>query len=195
MSNNPKIILASSSVYRQALLRRLQLEFDCISPNIDETPHPGELPEQLVTRLATSKALQIAKTQPDSLIIGSDQVASLGSRLLGKPGNRENAVKQLQLMRGKTVLFITGLCVVNAQSGQSLTDIVIFPVLFRAYTDAEIERYLDKEAPFDCAGSFKSEQLGITLIQNMQGDDPTALIGLPLIRLSEMLRQMHLQLP
>jgi len=195
MSNNQKIILASSSVYRQSLLSRLHLEFECISPNIDETARFGETPEQLVTRLASSKSFQIAKSQPDALIIGSDQVAILEKSLLGKPGNRENAVKQLQLMCGKAVRFLTGLCVLNARTGQSSTDLVNFNVQFRDYTDAEIERYLDKEAPFDCAGSFKSEQLGITLIHKMQGDDPTALIGLPLIRLSEMLRQQQLQLP
>lgn len=195
MAISQKIILASSSVYRKALLERLQLPFTSISPDIDESPLPGESAEKLVLRLASSKAGEIAKTQEDALIIGSDQVAVLGTIVLNKPVTRENALKQLKLMRGNTVNFITGLCVMNTANWDHQTEVVTFKVSFRNYSDEEIERYLDIDKPYDCAGSFKSEQMGITLISKMQGDDSTALIGLPLIKLADMLRRQQLKLP
>jgi len=195
MPQNPKIVLASSSPYRKTLLERLNLAFDTIRPDIDESPIPGESAEELVLRLATGKASHIAKDRPNALIIGSDQVAVLGTDLLGKPGNRENARKQLQLVRNQTVNFITGLCLLNSSTLSRQTAAIHYQVIFRDYTDTEIERYLDIDAPFDCAGSFKSEQMGVSLMRRMQGDDPTALIGLPLIKLTEMLRNEQVNLP
>jgi septum formation protein len=195
MSESPKIVLASSSPYRRSLLERLCIPFDTASPDVDESPLPGETPEQLVIRLACLKAGAVAKGRPSALVIGSDQVAVLGNTLLGKPGTRANALKQLQSMRGHSVSFLTGLCLLNTTTNNCQTDLVRYEVVFRHYDDAEIERYLDRDQPYNCAGSFKSEQLGITLMRRMQGDDPTALIGLPLIRLSEMLRQEAVQLP
>ena len=190
-----KIILASSSVYRKALLARLQLPFECISPDIDESPLPGESAENLVVRLARCKAEHIAKSRRNSLIIGSDQVASLGKQILNKPGNRENAQKQLKLLRGNTVSFLTGLCLINSANGNCQTELVSYQVSFRHYNDEEIERYLDIDTPYDCAGSFKSEQMGVSLMSKMQGEDPTALIGLPLIKLAELLRREGLNIP
>ena len=190
-----KIVLASASPYRKALLQRLHLPFEAISPDIDESPLPGESAENLVTRLAQRKAERIAEDRPDALIIGSDQAAVLGTAILGKPVTRGNAHKQLQLMRNQTVNFVTGLCVINAATRNCQTALIVYQVSFRDYTDAEIERYLDIDSPYDCAGSFKSEQMGVTLMRRMAGDDPTALIGLPLIKLAEMLRNENLQLP
>ena len=195
MSESPKIVLASSSPYRKALLERLCIPFDSTSPEVDESPLTGETPEQLVVRLACLKAGTVAKERPDALIIGSDQVAVLGDTVLGKPGTRANALKQLQTMRGNSVFFLTGLCLLNSATQNRQTDLVRYEVEFRDYNDAEIERYLDRDEPYNCAGSFKSEQLGITLMRRMQGEDPTALIGLPLIRLAEMLRQEGVLLP
>ncbi len=195
MAISQKIVLASSSIYRKALLERLHLQFDSISPDIDESPLPGETAENLVLRLARSKAEAIATNQVNALIIGSDQVAVLGTAVLNKPITRENARKQLKLMCNNTVNFITGLCVINTANRDCLTELVSFQVSFRNYSDEEIERYLDIDTPYDCVGSFKSEQMGITLISKMQGDDPTALIGLPLIKLADMLRRQRLQLP
>jgi septum formation protein len=195
MSESPKIVLASSSPYRRSLLERLCIPFDTASPDVDESPLPGETPEQLVIRLACLKAGAVAKERPSALVVGSDQVAVLGNTVLGKPGNRANALKQLQSMRGHTVSFLTGLCLLNTTTNNCQTDLVRYEVVFREYDDAEIERYLDRDQPYNCAGSFKSEQLGITLMRRMQGEDPTALIGLPLIRLAEMLRQEAIQLP
>lgn len=195
MTGTQKIILASSSPYRKALLQRFGLKFEANSPDIDETRLAGETAEKLVLRLAEAKARKLALAEPDALIIGSDQVARLGKRLLSKPGNRENAVRQLQMCRDKAVTFLTSLCVINSRNQVCLTDLVRYKVYFRDYTDAEIERYLDMEQPYDCAGSFKSEQLGISLMRKMQGDDPTALIGLPLIKLAEILRSQQIELP
>jgi MAF protein len=195
MKTGLKIILASSSPYRRELLQRLDIDFETASPDIDETPLPGEPAETLVLRLARSKAEKIGEHEPDALVIGSDQVACLGTGILTKPGNRENAVTQLQTMRGQTLTFLTGLCLFNTSTRLCLTDCVPFAVTFRQYTDDEIHRYLDHDAPYDCAGSFKSEKMGITLVSRMAGDDPAALQGLPLIRLSEMFRSQGLQLP
>jgi septum formation protein len=195
MTNPQKIILASSSPFRKALLQRFGLRFETISPDIDETRLAGESAEKLVLRLAEAKARKLALTEPDALIIGSDQVAQLGKRLLSKPGNRENAFRQLQMSRDKAVTFLTGLCVINSTNQACMTETVRYKVYFRDYTDAEIDRYLEIEQPYDCAGSFKSEQLGISLMRKMQGEDPTALIGLPLIKLAEMLRSQQVKIP
>jgi septum formation protein len=195
MPELPRIVLASSSPYRRTLLSRLRLPFETCSPDIDERRLADEPVEQLVTRLAINKALAVAERYPNALIIGSDQVAALGESVLGKPGNRENAIKQLQAMRSASVDFVTGLCLVNSATGHRQSGIVHFRVVFRQYSDAEIERYLDLDLPYDCAGSFKSEQLGIALIERMEGEDPSALMGLPLIELARMLRQESVAVP
>jgi len=195
MTSPPRIILASSSPYRKALLQRFGLDFDQISPHVDEAQLTGETAENLVLRLAEAKARKLAITEENAIIISADQVAGLGKRLLGKPGNRENAIRQLQMSRGRTVTFFTGLCVINTLNQACLAETVKYKVCFRNYSDEEISRYVDHETPYDCAGSFKSEQLGVTLMRKMQGDDPTALIGLPLIKLAEMLRNQRVNLP
>ena len=195
MIKSEKIIMASSSPYRKALMQRLQISFITINPGISESPLPSESASQIVSRLAREKAEKVAENEKNALIIGTDQVAILEDRILGKPGSRSNAKKQLTSMRDQEVSFLTGLCVLNTRSGNSLTDVVSTKVSFRDYSDNEIERYLDKESPFDCAGSFKSEQLGITLVKAISGSDPTSLIGLPLIRLAEMLRSEGCYIP
>ena len=181
------LILASSSPYRRELLERLQLPFSVLSPDIEETPLAGELPEQTALRLAQAKALKVAGMHPDALIIGCDQVATLDGLQLGKPLNHENAVRQLTLMRGRSVIFHSALCLYNAANQQMQADVVPYTVTFRDLSDAQIENYLRKEQPYQCAGSAKSEGLGIAIIAAMQGNDPNALIGLPLIRLIDML--------
>ncbi|HQR51416.1 MAG TPA: Maf family nucleotide pyrophosphatase [Methylophilaceae bacterium] len=182
------LILASSSIYRRELLQHLQLPFTVVSPDVDETPLPQERPEQTALRLAQEKARKIALTHPDVLVIGCDQVATLDGQQLGKPLIHDTAVKQLQLMRGRTVTFHSALCLYNAVSGSMQAEVVPYDVRFRQLTDEQIEYYLLKEQPYHCAGSAKSEGLGIALIEWMRGDDPNALIGLPLIRLVGMLR-------
>ena len=181
------LVLASTSIYRKELLARLGLPFDTASPAVDETPQAGESPEQLVGRLAESKARAVAKRHPNALIIGSDQVAVIEGEILGKPMNHERAVEQLHKVSGKTLLFITGLCVYNSHTGRSQVDTVPFTVVFRPLSDRQIENYLRREQPYHCAGAFKSEALGVALCERLAGDDPTALIGLPLIRLTRML--------
>lgn len=183
----PPLILASSSPYRRELLARLQLPFSVQSPDIDETPQPGESPEQTALRLAQTKARKVAESFPDALIIGCDQVATLDGLQLGKPLTHENAVRQLRLMRGRSVVFHSALCVYNAATQEIQADVVPYTVKFRDLSDQQIENYLRKEQPYQCAGSAKSEGLGIAVIAAMQGDDPNALIGLPLIRLIDML--------
>jgi septum formation protein len=185
----PSLILASTSPFRRELLERLHIPFETASPETDETRQPNESAEALVKRLAEAKASAVAENHPNSLIIGSDQVAVLDDEILGKPGNHENAVKQLQAARGKEVIFYTGLCLLNSASNNKQVDVVKFSVTFRNLTDEQIEAYLRKEQPYNCAGSFKSEGLGIALFQRLEGDDPNALIGLPLIRLIDMLQQ------
>ena len=181
------LILASSSPYRRELLQRLRLPFECASPDIDETPLPGESAEQLVRRLAESKARTLAQRYPNHLIIGSDQAAVNGSRILGKPHTIERATEQLKDASGKSVSFLTGLCLLNSQSGEAQVDCVPFIVHFRDLDEARIRRYLEAEQPFDCAGSFKAEGLGVSLFRTTEGEDATSLIGLPLIRLVDML--------
>ena len=188
MTDRPAdLVLASSSRFRAALLQRLDVPFRAHAPDIDESPLPGEAPIELVTRLASTKAEALADLYPDALIIGSDQVAATGQRILGKPGDLDNAREQLKTLSGRSVDFFTGLCVFNPRSGQRQVEQVPYRVYFRDLSGAQIDNYLRRERPFDCAGSFRSEGLGIALIQRMQGEDPTALIGLPLVRLVSML--------
>lgn len=186
--SNRKLILGSTSAYRRELLSRLQVPFSVESPHVDETPLPGEHPAALARRLALAKAQAVAQRFPDCVVIGSDQVADLDGKALGKPGNHERAVAQLRQMRGKTVVFQTAVAVVCHQSGFCQQALAPVKVTFRALGDDEIETYLRAEQPYDCAGSAKSEGLGITLLQSIENDDPTALVGLPLIRTSQMLR-------
>lgn len=181
------VVLATTSPYRKAILEKLGIEFTCAAPDIDETPVAGEIPEQLVARLAEQKAQAVAGQFPDALIIGSDQVAVVDGIILGKPGDHDTAVKQLRRASGKRVSFLTGLCLYNSLSKRSQLDVVPFNVVFRQLTDKQIENYLRKEQPYNCAGSFKSESLGIALFERLEGDDPNTLMGLPLIRLIRML--------
>jgi septum formation protein len=187
MQPTPQIVLASTSIYRRELLARLGLPFEVASPDVDEIPLPRETPQDTARRLAEAKARAVAARFPRAIVIGSDQVAVLEGTTLGKPGNHANAVRQLKAMRTKEVVFHTALCVCNAASGQAETRVVPYCVRFRGYSDAQIERYLRREQPYDCAGSARYEGLGIALIAEMRGDDPNALIGLPLIALTEML--------
>jgi len=182
-----KLILASTSPYRKALLERLQLDFLCDSPDIDESPLEGESVQDMVVRLARFKAEAVAGKYPEALIIGSDQSAALEGEILTKSGNFENAVKQLQKASGKRIVFQTGLCLLNTKTGHSQTACVPYTVVFRPLTQGMIENYLKKEEPYNCAGSFKSEGLGIALFEKFEGEDPNALIGLPLIKLIAML--------
>ena len=184
-----RIVLASSSPFRRAILEKLGLPFDTLSPETDETRLDGESPEQLVQRLAAAKAKAAAERCDDALIIGSDQVAVIEGEILGKPGSHEKAVSQLKKASGKTVRFFTGLCLLNAATGNCQVEVVPFDVVFRKLSDTQIENYLEKEKPYNCAGSFKSEALGICLFEKLQGDDPNTLMGLPLIRLVRMLEQ------
>jgi len=184
---NSSLILASSSPFRKELLSRLHLPFNSISPDIDETHLAGESPEQYVSRLAFEKAQVIAKNNDSTVIIGSDQCAYLNGKILGKPGSHENAVKQLRQARGQEVVFYTGLCVMQLSTGFSEVDCIQYKVGFRELTYDQIEHYLITEKPYNCAGSFKSEAYGISLFSYMSGDDPTSIVGLPLIRLITML--------
>lgn len=189
------LILASTSQFRRELLTRLQIPFTAVAPDADETALPEESPAQTAERLAELKARAVAAQHPNSLIIGSDQVAYLGSQRFGKPGRRENATAQLRSMRGNTVIFHTGLCLLNTQTGRCQVAGIPTEVRFRELSDGEIERYLDREDALNCAGSAKSEGLGIALLDYMRGDDPNALVGLPLIELSRMLRAEGVSLP
>jgi len=184
---HPPLILASSSVYRRELLTHLQIAFSCISPDVDETVLPGEKPEQTALRLAQEKARKVALNNPQALIIGCDQVATLDGLQLGKPLNHENATRQLRIMRGREVTFHSALCLFNAVTGSMQAEVVPYIVQFRNLSDEQIESYLLKEQPYHCAGSAKSEGLGIAIIERMIGEDPNALIGLPLIKLVTML--------
>ncbi len=181
------VILGSTSRYRKELLSRLRIPFEVAAPEVDETPFKDEAPAELALRLALAKAKAVAQKFPHAVVIGSDQVADLEGTPLGKPGNHPNAVLQLQRMRGKTVIFQTALSVVCLETGFEKTDIAAVKVKFRHLTDAEIEAYLLAEEPYDCAGSAKSEGLGIALLDAIENDDPTALVGLPLIRTCQML--------
>jgi len=189
MMARPALILASTSRYRRELLERLRLPFTVESPEVDETPLPGEAPAALAQRLALAKARAVAAKYPDAIVIGSDQVADLDGTPVGKPGTHERAVQQLRAMSGRSVVFQTGVAVVCAASGFAGAALVPVTVRFRTLSDAEIELYLRTEQPYDCAGSAKSETLGIALLDAIESDDPSALVGLPLIRTCALLRQ------
>ncbi|MEZ0122082.1 MAG: nucleoside triphosphate pyrophosphatase [Candidatus Reddybacter sp.] len=184
-----KLLLASSSPYRRELLSRLHIPFDWQAPDVDESALAGETPQQLALRLSSSKARALAASHREHLIIGSDQVASCRGKSINKPGNYANAFKQLQALSGQRVDFYTGLCVLDSTSGRSSADTVITEVVFRQLSDTDIDSYLRCEQPYDCAGSFKAEGLGIALFDRISSDDNTAIIGLPLIRLRQMLEE------
>ena len=188
MTPRPPLILASTSRYRRELLERLRLPFNVVAPQVDETPHAGEAPARLATRLADAKAAAVAALHPGAVVIGSDQVADLDGEPIGKPGTHERAVQQLRAMRGRSVVFQTAVAVHHAASGYRGAALAPVTVRFRALSDAEIEHYLRTEQPYDCAGSAKCETLGIALLEAIESDDPTALVGLPLIRTSALLR-------
>lgn len=189
-----EVILASTSRYRRELLERLRLPFRIESPEVDETPEPGESPKALALRLARAKASAVAQRHPHAVVIGSDQVADLHGQALGKPGTHARAVEQLQRMRGQTVIFQTAVAVMCIATGYEAVDLAAVQVRFRALSDAEIEAYLRAEQPYDCAGSAKSEGLGIALLDEIVNDDPSALVGLPLIRTARMLREAGITL-
>lgn len=189
-----EVILASTSRYRRELLERLRLPFRVESPEVDETPEPGESPKALALRLARAKASAVAQRHPHAVVIGSDQVADLHGQALGKPGTHARAVEQLQRMRGQTVIFQTAVAVMCIATGYEAVDLAAVQVRFRALSDAEIEAYLRAEQPYDCAGSAKSEGLGIALLDEIVNDDPSALVGLPLIRTARMLREAGITL-
>jgi septum formation protein len=189
------VVLASTSPFRRELLARLQIAFETTSPEADEAALPGEAPAATALRLAEAKARAVVQRYPDALIIGSDQVAAQGDQRFGKPGSRENALAQLRLIRGKEVVFHTGLCLLNSAANRVQLCCVDTHVGFRDLTDSEIESYLDKEDALNCAGSAKSEGLGISLLSYLRGDDPNALVGLPLIALCDMLRAEGVVLP
>jgi septum formation protein len=188
MNPYPQLILASSSPYRADLLRRLGIDFTCRPPDIDEAAQAGESADHLVRRLAEAKARHVAHSHGPALVIGSDQVAVLNGRIIGKPGDHAQATAQLLAASGRRLSFLTGLCVVNGAADHAQVDVVPTTVVFRELAETEIDAYLRHERPYDCAGAFKSEGLGIALLAAIESDDPTALIGLPLIRLCEMLR-------
>ena len=188
LSNNRNLILGSTSAYRRDLLARLHIPFEVAAPDVDETPLPGEAPHALAERLALAKARVVAVRFPHAVVIGSDQVADLNGQSLGKPGTHDKAVAQLRQMRGQTVVFQTAVAVVCLDTGFEQSSLAAVRTKFRDLTDDEIESYLQLEKPYDCAGSAKSEGLGIALLDAIYSDDPTALIGLPLIRTCQMLR-------
>lgn len=187
----PNLVLASTSVYRRALLEKLGLPFECAAPEVDETPRPGESPRQLVQRLAQEKAQSLAARFPAHLIIGSDQVCVIDGEITGKPHSEENARLQLMKARGCIVTFYTGLALYNSASGHLQKECEPFDVHFRHLSEQEIDNYIRKERPLNCAGSFKSEGMGIALFEKLDGRDPNTLVGLPLIALCQMLRREH----
>lgn len=191
----PQLILASTSPFRRELLARLQIPFKAVAPETDESPLAGEAPAATAERLAVAKAHAVADRFPDALIIGSDQVACHGETRFGKPGTRANAAAQLHFMSGKTVVFHTGLCLLNVATGRVHVRNIPTEVRVRKLADAEIARYLDKEDALNCAGSARYEGLGISLLEHLRGDDPNALVGLPLIALCDMLRAEGVELP
>lgn len=196
MPEHPPLILGSSSPFRRELLQRLGLTFSCHSPDIDEARREHESPEELVRRLALEKARAVALHYPDALIVGSDQVAvTADGTVLGKPGTAERALDQLRAVRGNSVTFLTGLCLLNSRTHAFQLCCEPFRVHFRELDDDRLRRYIEREQPLDCAGSFKSEGLGITLFTRLEGDDPNALIGLPLIRLTAFLENEGISLP
>ena len=190
-----KLVLASTSPFRQQILRKLNIEFDTASPDVNEDRLNNETPQQLVSRLSEAKAKAVANHYPDALIIGSDQIAVLDNEILGKPLNHENAKQQLTRASSKQITFYTGLCLFNSATGNSQVRCVPFKVFFRKLTDRQIEHYLQTEKPYNCAGSFKSEGFGISLFEKLEGDDPNTLIGLPLIELIRLLANEGIDIP
>ena len=190
-----KLILASSSIHRQELLERLRFPFICHAPQIDESIRTGETASSLVARLARAKASAVVKDYPDALIIGADEVATVNGQILTKPEGYTDAVRQLRIMSGNLAEFLTCVCLVNSWSGRQQLDTVTVDVQFRKLTDSEINRYLNQEKPYDCAGSFRSEGAGITLVHRISSDDNTSLLGLPLISLQSMLRNEGYNIP
>jgi len=188
MRNGRKLVLGSTSRYRRALLTRLGLPFEVAAPDVDETPLPGEVPSATALRLSEAKARAVGARFPDALVIGSDQVADCAGRAVSKPGTRDRALAELRILSGQTIVFHTGVALLDVASGRCRREMVDVTSTFRRLTDAEIETYLDREQPYDCAGGVKSEALGIVLFERIASDDPTALVGLPLIALSRMLR-------
>ena len=188
-TTRPRLILGSTSVYRRALLHRLRLPFEVIAPQVDESQRPGEAPAALALRLALEKARDVAARHPGAVVIGADQVADLAGQAMGKPGDHARAVAQLQALCGQWVTFHTAVAVLRPDTGFEQVQVAPVRVRFRALSDADIERYLALEQPYDCAGSAKCEALGIALLEAVESDDPTALVGLPLIRTCRMLRE------
>ena len=195
MKDQPPLILASSSIYRKELLERLRIPFECIAPNIDESQLPHESTDDLIERLSQQKAQAIAQLHPNAWVIASDQVADFNGHAIGKPGTHEKALAQLKMMQGKRVVFKTGLCLMHHQSHRSVYICIPTKVSFHDLDDAVLETYLHTEKPYDCAGSAKSEGLGISLLSKIKSEDPTALIGLPLIALSGLLRSVGYSIP
>ncbi len=195
MNPGETLVLASTSSFRSALLKKLGLPFETFPPDVDETRHDAESPQSLVVRLSEAKARAAAKAFPKALIIGSDQVAVCGDEVLGKPGDHETACRQLAKLSGQRVDFLTGLCLFDASHNKARTDLVTYAVTFRTLSSEQIDRYLRIEQPYNCAGSFKSEALGISLFEAMHGDDPNALVGLPLIRLVSWLNEAGVDVP
>ncbi len=192
MHTTPPLILGSTSIYRRELLGRLRIPFTVVAPGVDESARANERPAEIAVRLALTKARTVARQHPDAVVIGSDQVAELDGVAVGKPGDHQRATEQLRLMSGREVIFHTAVAVVYAKRDFEGSDLARVAVRFRSLTDDEIERYLQIEQPYDCAGSAKSETLGIALLQAVESDDPTALIGLPLIRTCALLRRAGL---
>lgn len=190
-----QLVLGSTSPFRRQLLEKLELPFLTDSPDIDESVRPDETPSQLVERLALEKAREVGRRHDNALIIGSDQVACIDDRVLGKPGDRTGAVRQLTAASGRSVKFLTGLCLFNSRTGESQTAVEPFTVHFRQLDQQQIARYVDRERPFNCAGSFKSEGFGISLFESLEGNDPNSLVGLPLIRLVKMLDAEGVAIP
>ena len=188
------LVLASTSPFRKELLQRLAIPFETAAPDVDESPRADETPTALVRRLSEAKARAIGKLR-QGLIIGSDQVATTGNDILGKPGTHPRAIEQLRYLSGRLVTFHTGLCLLNSVTNEAQLDVIPYKVQFRQLEEGQIERYLQADQPYNCAGSFKSEGLGITLFERMDGDDPSALVGLPLIRLTSMLAAAGVVLP
>ena len=185
----PRLILGSTSVYRRALMQRLRLPFEVVAPQVDESPRPGEAPVAMAQRLALEKAREVAARYPGAVVIGADQVADLAGQAMGKPGNHASAVAQLQALRGRWVTFHTAVAVLRTDTGFEQVQVAPVRVRFRELSDADIDRYLVLEQPYDCAGSAKCETLGIALLEAIESDDPTALVGLPLIRTCRLLRE------
>jgi septum formation protein len=189
MSSAPELILGSTSIYRKQLLERLQIPFRVVAPDIDETPQPGEKPQDLVGRLSLEKARCVAEQNPGSVVIGSDQVAVHNGKIVGKPYTHDMAMEQLRAANGRRINLYTGLALVDADSKEEQLEVIPFEVVFRNLSEQQLENYLHKEQPYHCAGSVKSEGLGIALLERFEGEDPNTLIGLPLIRLIRMLEK------